>query len=361
MGFKSKKRDYMFERDVSAQEPMTKVRMDRLRRVTFGHFGFILVLVFLPYVGGSSPSLFLAYGLFFPAILLLPGALVMTAWAMYRRRRLEFGLSGLSVILVMGILMDPAWSGMVSEPPVKRLRILTLNANAWAPLAEDAQPDIAGRTLDELADNILRADPDILFLQELWHPWGGPGVKLEKRFYKKLEHLHFVKEMRGERVKGSDLELVIGSRFPLSSKKVLEVSLGVEADSPYGPLRLVNLHPRGPRLSPQSMRKALEAQRACWQSVDHYLGDSKGPIILAGDLNSPPRAPLVSLLKGRLRDTFHEGGSGFGFTFPTRLPLWRIDYIFVAGSQVRVMEHQVLEWGSDHRAVMADVEIRPNE
>lgn len=346
---------------MNAHVRKTKAQTDRLRRVTLGYLSLLLAMLFLPYLGGNSPPTLLAYGLFLPPVLFLPGAVLLTAWAIYRRRRSEIGLSVLCVVLVIAFLMDPAWSRAVTEPRTHRIRVLTVNANAWGPLAEDAQPDIAARTIDELADNILREDPDILLLQELWHPWGGPGAKLEKRFYQKLEHLHFAKERRGERAKGSDLELAIGSRFPLRSRKALEDSLGAVADSPYGPLRLVNLHPRGPRLSLQSMSKALEGQRACWQSVDRYLGDSPGPVILGGDLNSPPRTPLVRLLESRLRDTFHEGGNGFGLTFPARLPVWRIDYIFVAGQQMRVVDHQVLKWGSDHRAVMADLEITANE
>ncbi len=138
----------------------------------------------------------------------------------------------------MGSLVVPAWSSQRATPLAKTVRILSLNANSWTWLGHDVQPELAAKTMDDLTNHILRANPDILFLQELWHPWWGLGTEMEERFYEKLAHLHFVKERREDRAEGSDLELVIGSRYPLDSKMTFEASLSVEANSPYGKLKL---------------------------------------------------------------------------------------------------------------------------
>jgi len=84
-------------------------------------------------------------------------------------------------------------------------------------------------------------------------------------------------------------------------------------------------------------------------------------IVFAGDLNAVSRSASYRLLARRLRDAQVEAGGRPGATFPSRLPLLRIDHIFV-GEGVRVHQTFVHDSplarrASDHLPLCADIEI----
>jgi endonuclease/exonuclease/phosphatase family metal-dependent hydrolase len=84
-------------------------------------------------------------------------------------------------------------------------------------------------------------------------------------------------------------------------------------------------------------------------------------IVLAGDLNAVSRSASYRLLARRLRDAQVEAGGGRKATFPSRLPLLRIDHIFV-GDGIRVLNTFVhnsplARRASDHLPLCADLEI----
>ena len=74
------------------------------------------------------------------------------------------------------------------------------------------------------------------------------------------------------------------------------------------------------------------------------------PLVVGGDFNSTPDAPVLQpLLNEGLRDSWTECGQGDGFTYPADKPAKRIDYLFLAGT-LRCASAQVLDLQiSDHR------------
>ena len=84
-------------------------------------------------------------------------------------------------------------------------------------------------------------------------------------------------------------------------------------------------------------------------------------VVLAGDLNAVSRSASYRLLVRRLRDAQVEAGGKPGATFPSRLPLLRIDHIFIgAGIAARktfVHDTPLARRASDHLPLCADLEI----
>lgn len=84
-------------------------------------------------------------------------------------------------------------------------------------------------------------------------------------------------------------------------------------------------------------------------------------IILAGDLNAVSRSASYRLLVRRLRDAQAEAGGRPAATFPSRLPLLRIDHIFIGhGISARrtfVHDTPLARRASDHLPLCADLEI----
>ena len=80
------------------------------------------------------------------------------------------------------------------------------------------------------------------------------------------------------------------------------------------------------------------------------------PLVVGGDFNSTPDAPVLQpLLNEGLRDSWTECGQGDGFTYPADKPAKRIDYLFLAGT-LRCASAQVLDLQiSDHRPLLVTI------
>jgi endonuclease/exonuclease/phosphatase family metal-dependent hydrolase len=99
-----------------------------------------------------------------------------------------------------------------------------------------------------------------------------------------------------------------------------------------------------------------------------WLGDPacRDPVVLLGDLNATPWSAAYRRLAGRLTDARRlrgAGRAGSGATFPTRLPLLRIDHVFV-GPGIRVGRMEPVGEGlariaSDHRPLLAEIAPEP--
>lgn len=84
-------------------------------------------------------------------------------------------------------------------------------------------------------------------------------------------------------------------------------------------------------------------------------------IVLAGDLNAVSRSPSYRMLVRRLRDAQADAGGRRAATFPSRLPLLRIDHIFlgegICATRTFVHDTPLARRASDHLPLCADLEI----
>ncbi len=85
-------------------------------------------------------------------------------------------------------------------------------------------------------------------------------------------------------------------------------------------------------------------------------------MVLAGDFNDDPGTPVWAALAARGVDSFAVAGAGDGLTLNVTEPTRRIDAVFVAGATVRAsrsIDSEDVRIASDHRPVLAEVEVRP--
>jgi endonuclease/exonuclease/phosphatase (EEP) superfamily protein YafD len=100
-------------------------------------------------------------------------------------------------------------------------------------------------------------------------------------------------------------------------------------------------------------RARREQLRAVEQRVSAL--PPRSTLILGGDFNAPAGDAIFRLLQPRLRDTFRDGGMGWGDTIVNDIPLQRIDQVWVspffrAGAVVARKTRN-----SDHRMVICDL------
>ena len=87
------------------------------------------------------------------------------------------------------------------------------------------------------------------------------------------------------------------------------------------------------------------------------------PLVVCGDFNAPPASLVYRRLNHALRDC--QRGRGRRATWPARLPLLRLDHIFVSPSvEVRdalVLDDSLARQASDHLPLIAELNLQPPE
>lgn len=76
--------------------------------------------------------------------------------------------------------------------------------------------------------------------------------------------------------------------------------------------------------------------------------------IVGGDFNLPPRGLAYRKITREYRNSF-SAANGFGYTYPAKIPLMRIDHVLLSKDLSPVKWRAVDTGSSDHLAVIADI------
>ncbi len=286
----------------------------------------------ISFIFGMAPPLALSGPLFAAAGILLIRAFRKPAWGL-----LQLG----TVVLVFGALSLLGYRFNFTRPSSQEGKIKAMTVNVH----------FSSRSMPKLLERIKTEKLDLVMLQEVKGEMNGPGHWLQQR-------------LDGWSFEEAD-EVAILSRYPigkvtsipaksLSFRSILVVE--VLAPTPYW---AAVTHWSSPQYQQGLEKMKLGAER---QSLDfkqtmdliQSLGESK-PFILGGDFNNPPRHKHSREIGKVLVNAFDKAGTGLGWTYPKKLPLVRIDHIYVnSGFKV---EHCYVdkEVGSDHLPVVAEL------
>jgi len=228
------------------------------------------------------------------------------------------------------------------------LRIATWNVHEGRDGAREAVAQLAA------------LEPDVVLMQEF-----GPGRKVTM-----TEAIETSDAFEGYSLDG-DRQAIL-SRYPVERlpNGPLPGRLGsvwCVTVAPGAELLVLNVHLSRTELRTQLVRwitwhwlqEAVERTRSELDAVESALeGSSRDDtVILAGDFNLPPHyADLRRATRG-WTDCFREAGRGWGKTAPARLPLVRIDMLFVpVGSEVYYAAAVPTQF-SDHYMTLAEVVV----
>jgi vancomycin resistance protein VanJ len=285
----------------------------------------------------------------------------------------------LGIAWVLGPIMGFCWP--LNTPQQSRagmpLRVMTWNVkyNHHDKLAHSA-----------LMRDIERNNPTVVVLQEaqgmLNGPFGDYFSKWNVRSYG---------------------QYIIASRLPLGELRILRISFPGEETTCPGTkhtcvrtqlqigdtsVALYNVHFESPRWGLDALRvvrrdpwylpKAIQqlennvvARLTQVRTLQKYVRQEKGPVIIAGDLNSPDTSLVCATLRAvDLHDAFAEGGKGYGYTYghfllKHRIPAlnisWmRIDHIMISSQFQSRHCWTGTSKASDHRPVIADLALGHN-
>ena len=260
---------------------------------------------------------------------------------------------------VLGPIMGLRWSPQ-DPPELGSVRIRVMTCNAKFGMRDPA----------ELQREIRRYQPQLVLLQD------SPGLSAgwaEALF-------------KGWQIRTSG-QFVLASKFPLGPAEILKVAIphGHEAflrcQVKLGgtAVTVFNVHFQSPRESLnafRSDRSGLDAAAELEQNaavrleqaqvVAELVRSEPGPVIVAGDFNSPETSRVCATLReAGLADAFSAGGRGYGYTYghfllQHRLPWlhlsWmRIDHIMVDSRTGVWRCWSGTDKASDHRPVFADL------
>ncbi len=225
--------------------------------------------------------------------------------------------------------------------PSRLLRVLTLNC--------------AGMNSEPWA-LIKSYDPDIIFLQEISHPYQLRqlvsdlyGDRGDYRFHRsnaivtrgKIEReiknsYHLTQHLTTRLADGSALEL-INVHLPTAETRLDLWSLDCW-----------RAHTQRRRLRRSELSIALQILEKTSKFPNHSA-------IVAGDFNAPASDAVYDLMRADFNDAFTEAGRGWGNTYHAKFPVLRIDHIFATRHFTPRSATTRLVPGSDHKMVVTDL------
>jgi vancomycin resistance protein VanJ len=276
-----------------------------------------------------------------PLLVFVPGVLLA------RRKGLLVPLGLAAVVIVFPVMgFCVPWGTLVAPTPAgPRLRVLTCNMHGSDVVDAHA-----------LEDLILASGADIVALQE-WpeakaSPLGDwPGWQ---------RHI--------------SPRLFLASQFPIrQATRLGSDSYGpkglvthYELETSAGLLHFFSLHLASPRDAlyqavhdnPKGAAEVSTNSTRRWQQSEFIASHARrlqGPVLLAGDFNTPPESAIFAEVWGNHTDTFATAGWGWGYTFAGGRTLVRIDHILAGAGW-----HCTHCWvgpnvGSPHRPVIAEL------
>jgi len=312
-----------------------------------------------------------AMNLYLPQVLwAVPGLFLVILSLKWARQWTWLPLLG--IVWVAGPLMGFCWPLQITAVPfgVVPLRVMTWNVKYGL---YDAAAHL------ELRHDIDRNKPDVILLQDADGLMNGP----------------FREYFSGWNVRSLG-EYVIASRLPLGVLQVKslpfprgqQLCLRTQLQIGGRTVVLYNVHLETPRWGLNALRetkdkpsylpKAIEefesnvaARLAQAQKLREYVRQERGPVIIAGDLNSPDASRVCALLReAGFHDAFAEAGKGYGYTYghfllrhriPALKVSWmRIDHIMTNSKFQSQQCRTGTGKASDHRPVIADLILIPD-
>jgi len=279
---------------------------------SIGNLGSLLD-TFLPWVGVAIPVLAVA-------------ALV--------RRSATAGVALLvpAVIwaLMFGDLLIPGKGGGGAYD----LRVLTHNVDA-------ANPDP-----ERTARDLIAADADVMALEELT----AGDLKIYKSAFAKLYPYQVSRDT-----------VALWSKYPVVETKSVDVgfswtrALRAEVSTPEGKVAVYVAHLASVRVGTSGF--TFDQRNNTIKALGRQIADERlAGVIVMGDFNGTANDRSLAPLTAGLRSAQGAAGQGFGFTWPAKFPMARIDHIMVRGvtpTKAWVMKPT----GSDHRPVIAELRV----
>lgn len=314
-------------------------KLSWFNRIVFFFNIVLAVLTFiayvLPFLAPKAFPLLSVLTLFLPLFLIM-NALFFAYWAIQLKKQVILP----ALVLLMGItFINKFYKFSSTNLPehekdftVMSYNVRLFNLFDWLP----------GDVPEDIRTFINDQNPDILCIQEYSETAG-----VDLKAYPNRQIL-----MRGDKIKTGH---AIFSKFPIVDRGELTFPDSdnnvVFADIKKGidTIRVYSMHLQSIKITPDvdeinqdingidqrkseqifwRISQAFRQQQLQAEMFMNHKKQSPYPIIICGDMNNSAFSYVYRSIKGKLNDSFEEGGNGFGQTYHFRYYPARIDYIF---------------------------------
>lgn len=324
------------------------------------------VAYILPFLAPKIFPILSVLTLFMPSFFILNG-LFFVYWAVQLKRRLI--LSGL--VLLLGITFINKFYKISSKDypeDEKNFVVMSYNVRLFNLFKWMDKENVAQEILTFINDK----NPDILCIQEY-----STSADIDLKVYR-----HKYIFMEGNQIKTGQ---AIFSKFPIIAENNIVFPNSnnnvVYADIKKGKdiIRVYNMHLQSIKISPDvneinenidvinknksqmlfnRISKAFKQQQQQAEILRVHMKECPYPIIICGDMNNSAFSYVYRIIKGKLKDSFEEAGTGFGQTYKFKYYPARIDYIF-ADQKMTVKKFESFPEfeNSDHYPIMAQLSL----
>jgi endonuclease/exonuclease/phosphatase family metal-dependent hydrolase len=304
--------------------------------------------------------------LIMPLFFILNG-LFFIYWLFQFKKRVI--LSG--IVLLIGITFINKFykfSAKVYPEDEKDFVVMSYNVRLFNLFKWIDKEDVPGAMLEFINDK----NPDILCIQEF-----SSSATIDLKVYR---HKYIL--MTGNQIKTGQ---AIFSKFPIIDQGIIVFPNSnnnvIYADIKKGKdiIRVYNMHLQSIKISPdvdeindnievinksksqmlyKRISKAFTQQQQQAEIFKEHESRCEYPVIICGDMNNSAYSYVYRNIKGKLKDSFEEAGTGFGQTYKFKYYPARIDYIF-ADENMIVKEFQSFPEmkDSDHFPIMAKLSL----
>ncbi|AQS72064.1 teicoplanin resistance protein VanJ [Streptomyces pactum] len=148
----------------------------------------------------------------------------------------------------------------------------------------------------------------------------------------------------------------LGDTKPVGTKMAYNRALRTTVATDRGPLAVYVAHLGSVRVNPRAGFWTDSRDRGAQALGRAVAAERNERVVLLGDLNGTVDDPAFNGITSRLRSAQEVAGDGFGFTWPAKFPVVRIDQILVRGVEPE-SAWLLPATGSDHRPVAAAVSL----
>ncbi len=251
-------------------------------------------------------------------------------------------LRGSRTAALLTVLPVTAWlvvfGGTLADKssPGGDLTLVTHNVNQHSPDPE--------RTIRSL----LAAEADVLALEEL----SPDTVRTYERALAGFYPHHFYAGTVG-----------LWSVHPLRDARALPImpwtrAVRATVESPSGPLAVHAVHLPSVRVTPSGFTTRARDE-ALGRLMKEVRAEKSHDVVVLGDFNGSADDRALRPLTRHFASAQSAAGEGFGFTWPSRFPVVRLDQIFVKGAKA-TSAWTLPATPSDHRPVAARIALGPH-
>jgi endonuclease/exonuclease/phosphatase family metal-dependent hydrolase len=356
-----------------------------LNRIVFALNGLAILALLLSYAAPYiSPELYwpIAFlGLAYPVIVATHFLFIIYWIAVFK---LKFLYS--FVALMLGYSFIPSYLQLNAKRTTEKenvLNIVDFNVKNLGTFEK-----IKLTEPDKFFDVLEKVHPDVLCFQEFREYGELKGRILHKKLYKQLRGFHSYNiTVENNQKHGQDY--VVFSRFPIIDSGVVEHQEGTSNFSvfvdivAYGDtIRVINTHLQSIKFDApdykavknikivddstvsaytnitRKLKVAFVKRAKQAQAVRDFIDLSPYKVIVMGDFNDSPLSYAYRTVKGKLKDSFIQSGSGLGRTYVGAMPSFRIDFIFHDPSFTSYNYFAKAFEFSDHKMISCSIKLK---